>query len=44
MRDDLDAGYRMMATDYEREAEAAEWVEGTVEAVVDVSAKYRRRT
>ncbi len=33
--DDLDAGYRSMAADSEREAEAMEWVEGTSEAVVD---------
>ncbi len=34
-RDDLDAGYRMMAADREREAEASEWVEGTSEHIVD---------
>ena len=33
--DDLDAGYRMMAADAEREAEADDWVEGTSEAIVD---------
>ena len=36
---DLHAGYRMMAEDAEREAEAVEWVEGTSEAVVDERAK-----
>ena len=35
IHDDLDAGYRRMSEDSEREAEAAEWVEGTFEAVVD---------
>ncbi len=29
--DDLDAGYRRMAADAEREAAAVEWVEGTSE-------------
>ena len=38
-RDDLDAGYRMIAADSEREAEAAEWVEGTSESIVDERAK-----
>ena len=33
--DDLDAGYRRMAADADREAEAMEWVEGTSEAIVD---------
>lgn len=32
--DDLDAGYRLMAADSEREAEAADWVEGTSEVIV----------
>lgn len=32
---DLDAGYRSMAADTEREAEAEDWVEGTSEAIVD---------
>lgn len=32
---DLDAGYRRMAADAGREAEASEWVEGTSEAIVD---------
>ena len=36
---DLDTGYRMMASDSEREAEAAEWVEGTSELIVDERAK-----
>ena len=35
LKHDLDAGYRMMAADAEREAEAADWVEGTSEAIVD---------
>ena len=33
--DDLDAGYRLMAADSEREAEVADWVEGTSEVIVD---------
>lgn len=33
--DDLDAGYRSMAADADREADAMEWVEGTSEAIVD---------
>jgi hypothetical protein len=33
--DNLDAGYRRMAQDAKREAEAADWVEGTSEAIVD---------
>ena len=37
--DDLDAGYRMMAADSEREAEAADWVEGTSEVIVDEGAR-----
>lgn len=32
---DLNEGYRRMAQDTEREAEAEEWVEGTSEAIVD---------
>ena len=32
---DLDEGYRRMAQDTKREAEAEEWVEGTSEAIVD---------
>ena len=35
IHDDLDAGYRSMAADSKREAEAADWVEGTSEAIVD---------
>ena len=34
-RDHLYAGYRRMAADSKREAEAADWVEGTSEAIVD---------
>lgn len=37
--EDLDAGYRMMAADSEREAEAADWVEGTSEPIVDEGAR-----
>ena len=37
--DDLDAGYRMMAADSQREAEADEWVEGTSEPIVDEGAR-----
>ena len=32
---DLDAGYRGMAEDAQREVEASEWVEGMSEAIVD---------
>ena len=32
---DLDTGYRRMASDSEREAEASEWVEGASELIVD---------
>ena len=35
IHDELDAGYRSMAADSKREAEAADWVEGTSEAIVD---------
>ena len=37
--DDLDAGYRMMAADAEREAEAADWVEGPSESIIDEGAR-----
>ena len=33
--DDIERGYRAMADDSEREAEAVEWIEGTAEEVVD---------
>ena len=32
---DLEEGYRSIAADHEREAEAVEWMEGTAEAIVD---------
>ena len=32
---DLQEGYRQMAADTEREAEAMEWIEGTAEAIRD---------
>ena len=32
--DDIDAGYRAMAADEEREREAAEWVSGATEEIV----------
>ena len=32
---DIEEGYRRMAADVDREAEAVEWMEGTAEAVVD---------
>ncbi|MCI0639447.1 MAG: hypothetical protein L0Y72_01450 [Gemmataceae bacterium] len=35
LRDDLEAGYRAMALDEEREAEAKEWAEGTCGDVAD---------
>ena len=35
LSDDLDEGYRQMAGDAEREAEAAEWIEGTATEVSD---------
>ena len=35
VHDDLEAGYRAMAADEEREQEAAEWVEGLIGDVAD---------
>ena len=35
VEDDLDASYRQMAADEDREAEAAEWCEATVGDVAD---------
>ena len=35
MLDELDAGYRRMAADSKREADAADWVDGTSEAIAD---------
>ncbi len=35
MYGDLQEGYRQMAADTEREAEAREWIEGTAEAIRD---------
>ena len=35
LTDNLDEGYRQMADDTEREAEAIEWVEGTAAEVSD---------
>jgi predicted CopG family antitoxin len=35
LMDDVAAGYRNMAADAEREAEAIEWIEGTTEALSD---------
>ena len=32
---DIQEGYRQMAADTEREAEAMEWIEGTAEAIRD---------
>ena len=32
---DIEEGYRRMAADAEREAEAVEWMEGTAEAILD---------
>ena len=35
VQDDLEAGYRAMAADEEREQEAAEWIEGLIGDVAD---------
>ena len=35
VQDDLEAGYRAMAADDEREHEAAEWIEGLIGDVAD---------
>ena len=35
VRDDLDAAYRQMAADEEREAEALEWAEGLIGDIAD---------
>ena len=35
VHDDLEAGYRAMAADEEREQEAAEWIEGLIGDVAD---------
>lgn len=35
MYGDLQEGYRQMAADTEREAEAREWIEGTAEDILD---------
>ena len=35
LTDNLDEGYRQMASDTEREAEATEWIEGTAAEVSD---------